>query len=190
MSPCRSTPGDPVFNIPRPDPCAVTRTPGRRQSGAAAFMETQPDLNRTARRTGPLRMSGGPLPPIGRAYEGDLDHHVRRRRESMRNYQEEFDKRVAYIRAKLQEAHADGIIFGNSGGKDSALVGILCKAACDNTLGVIMPCASRQTTVRTGTTATPSPHSSASRRAPSISPPCGRRSSRRSRAWRRSTTWR
>ncbi len=60
----------------------------------------------------------------------------------MRNYQEEFDRRVAYIRAKLQEAHADGIIFGNSGGKDSALVGILCKAACGNTVGVIMPCAS------------------------------------------------
>ena len=62
----------------------------------------------------------------------------------MRNYQEEFDKRVAYIRAKLAEAHADGIVFGNSGGKDSALVGILCKAACDNTLGVIMPCASKR----------------------------------------------
>ena len=61
----------------------------------------------------------------------------------MRNYQEEFEKRVAYIRAKLQEAHADGIIFGNSGGKDSALVGILCKAACDNTVGIIMPCASK-----------------------------------------------
>ena len=62
----------------------------------------------------------------------------------MRNYQEEFDKRVAYIRAKVREAHADGIVFGNSGGKDSALVGILCKAACDNTIGVIMPCASRR----------------------------------------------
>ena len=62
----------------------------------------------------------------------------------MRDYQSEFDKRVAYIRAKLQEAHAGGIVFGNSGGKDSALVGILCKAACDNTLGVIMPCASRR----------------------------------------------
>jgi len=61
----------------------------------------------------------------------------------MRDYQSEFDKRVAYIRAKLQEAHAGGIVFGNSGGKDSALVGILCKAACDNTLGVIMPCASK-----------------------------------------------
>ena len=62
----------------------------------------------------------------------------------MRDYQAEFENRVAYIRAKLQEAHADGIVFGNSGGKDSALVGILCKAACDNTLGVIMPCASTQ----------------------------------------------
>ena len=61
----------------------------------------------------------------------------------MREYQAEFEKRVAYIRAKLEEAHASGIVFGNSGGKDSALVGILCKAACDNTLGVIMPCASR-----------------------------------------------
>ena len=62
----------------------------------------------------------------------------------MRDYQTEFKKRVAYIRAKLAEAHADGIVFGNSGGKDSALVGILCKAACDNTVGVIMPCASKQ----------------------------------------------
>ena len=62
----------------------------------------------------------------------------------MRNYQQEYEQRVAYIRQKLAEAHADGIVFGNSGGKDSALVGILCKAACDNTLGVIMPCASKQ----------------------------------------------
>ena len=62
----------------------------------------------------------------------------------MRDYQTEFEQRVAYIRRKLAEAHADGIVFGNSGGKDSALVGILCKAACDNTLGVIMPCASKR----------------------------------------------
>ena len=62
----------------------------------------------------------------------------------MRDYQAEFENRVAYIRAKLQEAHAGGIVFGDSGGKDSALVGILCKAACDNTVGVIMPCASKQ----------------------------------------------
>ena len=62
----------------------------------------------------------------------------------MRDYQAEFDARVAYIRSKLSEAHADGIVFGNSGGKDSALVGILCKAACDNTVGVIMPCSSKR----------------------------------------------
>ncbi|MCL2085215.1 MAG: NAD(+) synthetase, partial [Oscillospiraceae bacterium] len=32
----------------------------------------------------------------------------------------------------------DGIVFGNSGGKDSALAGILCKHACPDTLGVII----------------------------------------------------
>ena len=61
-----------------------------------------------------------------------------------RNYKEEFEKRVAYIRERLADSHTDGIVFGNSGGKDCALVGILCKAACDNTVGVIMPCASRR----------------------------------------------
>ena len=62
----------------------------------------------------------------------------------MRNYKEEYTKRIEFIRSCLEEAHASGIVFGNSGGKDSALVGILCKAACDNTVGVIMPCASRR----------------------------------------------
>ena len=62
----------------------------------------------------------------------------------MRDYAKEFEARVEFIREKLREAHADGIVFGNSGGKDSALVGILCKAACDNTVGIIMPCASKQ----------------------------------------------
>ena len=49
---------------------------------------------------------------------------------TMRDYSEELKNRVAYIREKLAEAHAEGIVFGNSGGKDSALVGILCKTAC------------------------------------------------------------
>lgn len=62
----------------------------------------------------------------------------------MRNYAEEFDKRVAWIKKVLEDSHTKGIVYGNSGGKDSALVGILCKAACDNTLGVIMPCASKR----------------------------------------------
>ena len=60
----------------------------------------------------------------------------------MRDYQKEFDARVAFIRRLVAEAHVRGIVYGNSGGKDCALVGILCKAACDDTVGVLMPCAS------------------------------------------------
>jgi len=62
----------------------------------------------------------------------------------MRDYKQEFEKRVEFIRGLVESSHTKGIIFGNSGGKDCALVGILCKAACDNTVGVIMPCASRR----------------------------------------------
>ena len=62
----------------------------------------------------------------------------------MRDYKEEFEQRVAYIRGLVETSHSKGIVFGNSGGKDSALVGILCKAACDNTVGIIMPCASKR----------------------------------------------
>ena len=60
----------------------------------------------------------------------------------MRDYKAEFEGRVAFIKDLVKSANASGIVFGNSGGKDCALVGILCKAACDNTLSVIMPCAS------------------------------------------------
>ena len=60
----------------------------------------------------------------------------------MRNYQQEFENRVAFIRRTVSAAGAKGIVYGNSGGKDCSLVGILCKAACDNTVGVIMPCSS------------------------------------------------
>lgn len=62
----------------------------------------------------------------------------------MRDYAKEFKGRVQFIKEMLKNSGASGIVFGNSGGKDSALVGILCKAACDNTLGLIMPCASRR----------------------------------------------
>lgn len=62
----------------------------------------------------------------------------------MRDYQKEFDARVSFIRSVIAESGADGIVYGNSGGKDSALVGILCKAACENTVGIIMPCASKR----------------------------------------------
>ncbi len=62
----------------------------------------------------------------------------------MRDYKTEIEKRVAFIKEKMEEAHADGLIFGNSGGKDSALAGILCKMATDNVLAVAMPCHSKR----------------------------------------------
>lgn len=62
----------------------------------------------------------------------------------MRNYANETEARVEYIRGYLRNSGARGIVFGNSGGKDSALVGILCKMACEDTVGVIMPCASKR----------------------------------------------
>ena len=62
----------------------------------------------------------------------------------MRDYKVEVEKRIEFIREVLSSANAAGVVFGNSGGKDSALVGILCKMACDNTVGVIMPCGTTQ----------------------------------------------
>ncbi len=62
----------------------------------------------------------------------------------MRDYKVEFEKRVNFIKSVLSESGAKGIVYGNSGGKDSALVGILCKAACDNTVSIILPCTSKR----------------------------------------------
>jgi len=59
-----------------------------------------------------------------------------------RDWEKETAKRVAKIKQTLADAGASGIVFGSSGGKDSALVGILCKMATDNIVGVIMPCES------------------------------------------------
>lgn len=73
-----------------------------------------------------------------------LSTELIQRVNKMRDYQQELERRVAFIQNLLKKAHADGIIYGNSGGKDSVLVGILCKKACDNTLGVMMPCQSSQ----------------------------------------------
>lgn len=61
----------------------------------------------------------------------------------MRDYQKELEERVAFIRSLLEESRAAGIVFGNSGGKDCALVGILCKKACENTVSVMLPCTSK-----------------------------------------------
>lgn len=62
----------------------------------------------------------------------------------MRDYRQETERRVAFIRDCLAEAHAGAVVFGNSGGKDCALVGILCKMACEKTVSVMMPCSSKQ----------------------------------------------
>lgn len=62
----------------------------------------------------------------------------------MRNYEKELEGRVAFVRNMLEKSGAKGIVFGNSGGKDSALVGIICKKACENTIGIMMPCESKR----------------------------------------------
>jgi NAD+ synthase len=62
----------------------------------------------------------------------------------MRDYALETKKRIAFIREMLTTSGCQGIVYGNSGGKDSGLVGILCKLACNNVLGVIMPCQSKR----------------------------------------------
>lgn len=62
----------------------------------------------------------------------------------MRNYEEEFKSRVSFIKDLLKKTGANGVILGNSGGKDCALVGILARAACEKVVGVIMPCLSRR----------------------------------------------
>jgi len=62
----------------------------------------------------------------------------------MRDYGEELKNRIEFIRGLLDESGARGIVYGNSGGKDSALVGIICKKACEDTVGIIMPCASKR----------------------------------------------
>ena len=60
----------------------------------------------------------------------------------MRDYKKETEERVAFIRELVEKSHSRGIVFGNSGGKDCALVGILSKMACENTVSVMMPCGS------------------------------------------------
>ena len=62
----------------------------------------------------------------------------------MRDWAKEKERRVAFIKKMLATSGAKGIVFGNSGGKDSALVAALCSFATDNVLGVIMPCHSKR----------------------------------------------
>ena len=57
-----------------------------------------------------------------------------------RDYAFEETARVCFIEETLRSAKASGIVFANSGGKDCALVGILCKKACVNTISLVLPC--------------------------------------------------
>ncbi len=62
----------------------------------------------------------------------------------MRDYQEELKNRIRFLREVLENSGAKGFVYGNSGGKDSVLVGILCSMVTDNVLGVMMPCQSKR----------------------------------------------
>ena len=66
--------------------------------------------------------------------------------EKMRDYRLEFEKRCKYIRDLVESSHSRGVIFGNSGGKDSALVGILSRYALPEdyrVIGLMLPCESK-----------------------------------------------
>ena len=52
-----------------------------------------------------------------------------------RDWAYERDQRVAFIQSVLKSSGAKGIVFGNSGGKDCCLVGILCRLATPNVTG-------------------------------------------------------
>jgi len=62
----------------------------------------------------------------------------------MRDYKVETERRIEFIQGVLKDSGAKGIVYGNSGGKDATLTGILCKLACENTLGLMLPCGSGQ----------------------------------------------
>ncbi len=60
----------------------------------------------------------------------------------MLNCKKEVEARVEWIKNLLRTTGVKGIVYGNSGGKDCTLVGILSKMATDNVTGIIMPCES------------------------------------------------
>lgn len=58
------------------------------------------------------------------------------------------NKLTAWIRDQVTLAKRRGVVFGLSGGVDSAVVAVLCKRAfTDNSLGLIMPCYSSETDI-------------------------------------------
>lgn len=58
-----------------------------------------------------------------------------------RNIEEIAEKIAGWLKEKVNEANADGLVIGNSGGVDCAVVMALSKKVFPNTtLGIIMPC--------------------------------------------------
>ena len=59
----------------------------------------------------------------------------------MMNVEKVINEAVDWIKTTVTEAGAKGVVYGLSGGIDSAVVAALCKKAFpEDTLGVIMPC--------------------------------------------------
>jgi NAD+ synthase len=58
------------------------------------------------------------------------------------------DRLVVWIREQVAKAGCKGVVFGLSGGLDSAVVGVLCRRAFpDDALAVIIPCYSSETDI-------------------------------------------
>lgn len=63
----------------------------------------------------------------------------------MRAYAEVTDKLVDWLKKQVKEAGCEGAVVGMSGGIDSSVTSVLCKKAFpENTLGLILPCHSKQ----------------------------------------------
>lgn len=59
----------------------------------------------------------------------------------MRDWKEETQKIITWMRKKVEEAKAQGVVLGMSGGIDSSVVAVLAqKALGKNSLGIMMPC--------------------------------------------------
>lgn len=62
----------------------------------------------------------------------------------MENCKKQVELRSQWIKQIVANASAKGVVFGNSGGKDCALAGILAKMSGVEVLSVMMPCESNR----------------------------------------------
>jgi len=59
------------------------------------------------------------------------------------------EKIITWIRAKVKEAGKKGVIFGLSGGIDSAVIAVLCQRAFpEHTISLILPCESQESDIQ------------------------------------------